>query len=154
MTFDLRPAVLWHHGLATALEQSLATMERETGIEGRLEVIGFDERVDQTVETLIFRSITEILSNVRAHSHAGLVVVRLERGPGAVLVRVADDGRGFDLEAALARARRTHHLGLESLMERVDAAGGTVVITTAPGQGTVVEFTQPLWPVSWLRQDE
>jgi GAF domain-containing protein len=146
MTFELRPAVLWHHGLATALEQSLATMERETGIEGRLEVAGFEERIDQTLETLIFRSITEILGNVRAHSGAGLVVVRLERGDQAVHVRVADDGSGFDLEAALARARRTHHLGLESLMERVDAAGGTVSITTAPGQGTVVEISQPLWP--------
>jgi len=63
-----------------------------------------------------------------------------------VHIRVADDGSGFDLEAALSRARRTHHLGLESMMERVDAAGGTVVFTTAPGQGTIVEITQPLWP--------
>ena len=146
MTFDLRPAVLWHHGLATALEQSLAAMEQETGIEARLEVIGFEERIDQTVETLIFRSITEILGNVRAHSGAGQVVVRLERSDRSVHVRVADDGHGFDLDAALARARRTHHLGLESTMERVDAAGGTVVITTAAGKGTVVEITQPLWP--------
>jgi len=50
-------------------------------------------------------------------------------------VTVADDGRGFELEAALARARRTNHLGLESLMERVDAAGGTVEIITAPERG-------------------
>jgi signal transduction histidine kinase len=146
MTFELRPAVLWHHGLATAVEQSLTTLERETGIETRLEVVGFEERIDQTLETLIFRSITEILGNVRAHSGAGCAVVRLERGDQAVHIRVADDGSGFDLEAALSRARRTHHLGLESMMERVDAAGGTVVFTTAPGQGTIVEITQPLWP--------
>ena len=72
--------------------------------------------------------------------------VRIERGAGVLHVRVVDDGRGFDLDAALARARRTNHLGLESLMERVDAAGGRVEITTAPGQGTVVEIAQPLWP--------
>ena len=146
MTFDLRPAVLWHHGLVIALEQSLHTMEGEMGIAATLEVEGFEERIDSTMETLIFRSITEILGNVRAHAGAESVVVRLARTGNVVHVRVADDGRGFDLEGALARARRTNHLGLETLMERVDAAGGTITITTAPGAGTVVEITQPLWP--------
>jgi signal transduction histidine kinase len=146
MTFDLRPAVLWHHGLVIALEQSLHTMEGEMGIAATLQVEGFEERIDSTMETLIFRSITEILGNVRAHAGAEAVVVRLARTGDVVQVRVADDGRGFDLDAALARARRTNHLGLETLMERVDAAGGTIAITTAPGAGTVVEITQPLWP--------
>ena len=146
MTFDLRPAALWHHGLAIALQQSLDTMEAETGVAATLEVAGFEERIDATMETLIFRSITEILGNVRAHASATAVVVRLERRGNVLHVRVADDGRGFDLETALARARRTNHLGLESLMERVDAAGGTIAITTAPGEGTVVDIVQPLWP--------
>jgi signal transduction histidine kinase len=146
MTFDLRPAVLWHHGLVIALEQSLHTMESETGVTASLAVSGLDERIDPTMETLIFRSISEILSNVRAHASATSVVVQLERDEQVIHVRVADDGRGFELETALARARRTNHLGLESLMERVDAAGGTVEITTAPGEGTVVEIIQPLWP--------
>jgi signal transduction histidine kinase len=146
MTFDLRPAALWHHGLAIALQQSLDTMEAEIGVTTTLEVAGFEERIDATMETLIFRSITEILGNVRAHASATAVVVGLERRGNVLHVRVADDGRGFDLETALARARRTNHLGLESLMERVDAAGGTVAITTAPGEGTVVDIVQPLWP--------
>ncbi|HEX5556607.1 MAG TPA: GAF domain-containing protein [Gaiellales bacterium] len=146
MTFDLRPAVLWHHGLVVALEQALHTLESETGIATSLEVVGLERRIDSTMETLVFRSITEILANARVHSGAKALRVRIERGAGVLHVRVADDGRGFDLDAALARARRTNHLGLESLMERVDAAGGRVQITTAPGQGTVVEITQPLWP--------
>jgi signal transduction histidine kinase len=146
MTFDLRPAVLWHHGLVVALEQALHTLESETGIITSLEVVGLERRIDATMETLIFRSITEILANARVHSGAKAVRVRIERSDGMLHVYVADDGRGFILDAALARARRTNHLGLESLMERVDAAGGRVDITTAPGRGTVVEIAQPLWP--------
>ena len=146
MTFDLRPAVLWHHGLVVALEQALHTLESETGIATSLDVVGLETRIDATMETLVFRSITEILANARVHSGAKTLKVRLERAAGVLDVRVADDGRGFDLEPALARARRTNHLGLESLMERVDAAGGRVEITTAPGKGTVVEIAQPLWP--------
>ena len=146
MTFDLRPALLWHHGLVIALEQSLQTMQSETGVAASLEVSGLDERIDATMETLIFRSITELLNNVRAHASATSVVVQLERNENVLHVRVVDDGRGFELETALARARRTNHLGLESLIERVDAGGGTVEIITAPGAGTVVEIIQPLWP--------
>jgi two-component system sensor histidine kinase UhpB len=146
MTFDLRPAVLWHHGLVTAIEQSLHTLEREIGVRTSLEVAGMEARIDPTMETLMFRSITEILTNVRAHAAAESVAVRLERRGDVLRVTVADDGRGFELEAALARARRTNHLGLESLMERVDAAGGTVEITTAPGAGTVADIALTLWP--------
>jgi len=146
MTFELRPAVLWHHGLVTAIEQSLDTLEREIGVKTSLEVTGMEARIDATMETLMFRSITEILSNVRAHAAAASVRVSLARRGDVLRVTVADDGRGFELEAALARARRTNHLGLESLMERVDAAGGTVEITTAPGAGTVADIALPLWP--------
>jgi len=77
---------------------------------------------------------------------AETVTVRLTLHADVLQVRIADDGRGFELEAALTRARRTNHLGLESLMERVDAAGGTVQITTAPGAGTVADIALPLWP--------
>jgi signal transduction histidine kinase len=146
MTFELRPAVLWHHGLVTAVEQSLETLEREIGVRTSLEVAGMEARIDATLETLMFRSITEILTNVRAHAAAETVTVRLTQNADVLQVRIADDGRGFELEAALARARRTNHLGLESLMERVDAAGGTVQITTAPGAGTVADIALPLWP--------
>ncbi len=146
MTFELRPAVLWHHGLVTAVEQSLATLEREIGVSTSLAVTGMEARIDATLETLMFRSITEILSNVRAHASAASVEVKLERRGEVLHATIADDGRGFELEAALARARRTNHLGLESLMERVDAAGGTVEIITTPGAGTVAEISLPLWP--------
>jgi signal transduction histidine kinase len=145
MTFELRPAVLWHHGLVTALRQSLETLKAETAIRVTLEVEEMDERMDATLETLVFRSITELLSNVRAHSGATSVTVHLKRRFDVLHVRVTDDGRGFDLEEALARAQRTNHLGLEALMERVDAAGGVVEITTAPGAGTTVDIAQPLW---------
>ena len=87
-----------------------------------------------------------MLTNVRVHSGAASVAARLERAGNLVRITVADDGRGFDLDAALARARRTNHLGLESMMERVDAADGTARLATTPGEGTIVEITQPLWP--------
>jgi len=49
MTFELRPAVLWHHGLVTAVEQSLDTLEREIGVMSSLEVTGMEARIDATM---------------------------------------------------------------------------------------------------------
>ncbi|MDX6552983.1 MAG: hypothetical protein QOH74_1471, partial [Gaiellales bacterium] len=67
MTFELRPAVLWHHGLEPAVRQLLDTLERETGIDAALEMTVSD-RLDPTLETIAFRSIAELVGNVRSHA--------------------------------------------------------------------------------------
>jgi signal transduction histidine kinase len=144
MTFDLRPAVLWHQGLVAAVRQSLGALEREASVATTLTVASLDGRVDATAEAIVFRSITEALANVRAHAAASSVTVHLERTDAGLVAEVADDGRGFELEPTLRRARRTNHLGLESMMERTAAAGGEVRITTAPGEGTRVRIRVPL----------
>jgi signal transduction histidine kinase len=61
---------------------------------------------------------------------------------------VSDDGRGFDLEQALSRARVTNHLGLEAMMERIDAAGGSITIETGAGRGTTARLSLPVRPAS------
>jgi signal transduction histidine kinase len=61
-------------------------------------------------------------------------------------VEVRDDGSGFSLDPALARARATNHLGLETLMERIDATGGSIEIETEPGGGTAVRLEFPIRP--------
>ena len=144
MTFELRPAVLWHHGLTSALEQSLEALQREAGLTSDLTVDGMAERIDPLLETIVFRSIGEVLANVRAHAGASSVDVHVKRLGEELVAEVRDDGRGFDLEPALARARRTNHLGLEAMMERIRAAGGDVCIDTAPGAGTTVRISVPL----------
>lgn len=61
------------------------------------------------------------------------------RGRGAVL-RVTDDGRGFD-PTAVRRAGR--HLGLVSMRDRADGAGGALTVESAPGKGTAIEMEVP-----------
>ncbi len=148
MTFELRPAVLWHHGLEAALKQLVATVESETGIATGLEVEASAARLDATLETIAFRSIAELVANVRSHSGAKHLAVTVTSDPEQLYAVVEDDGRGFDVELALARARATNHLGLEALMERVDAAGGEVVVSSTPGTGTLVTMRLPIRPAT------
>jgi GAF domain-containing protein len=147
MTFELRPAVLWHRGLEAALKQLVGTVESEAGIATRLEVETSAARLDATLETIAFRSIAELVSNVRSHSGAKHLSVTVTSDPEHLYAVVEDDGRGFDVELALARARATNHLGLEALIERVDAAGGGVVVSSTPGSGTLVTMRLPIRPL-------
>jgi signal transduction histidine kinase len=146
MTFELRPAVLWHNGLEPALRQLLSTVEAEWGMAVSFDATGLEERLDVTLETIAFRSLAELIANARQHSRAKTLTITLSTGDGQLLAVVSDDGRGFDLDEAIVRARATNHLGLEALMERIDAAGGSIEFDTAPGRGTTVRLSLPVRP--------
>ena len=146
MTFELRPAVLWHNGLEPALRQLLSTVEAEWGMSVTFDASGLEERLDVTLETIAFRSLAELISNARQHSRGTHLAITLSTGDGHLHAVVTDDGRGFDLDEAIVRARVTNHLGLEALMERIDAAGGSIEFDTAPGKGTTVRLSLPVRP--------
>jgi signal transduction histidine kinase len=67
----------------------------------------------------------------------------VERTTGGTLLRVADDGRGFD-PGSLEQLHREGHMGLRLLEQRVRGAGGSLEITSSPGCGTAVQMTLPL----------
>jgi len=57
---------------------------------------------------------------------------------------IQDDGRGFDVQAVLARRATDRGMGLATMAERVRILGGTIQIDSTPGQGTTVAFTVPV----------
>ncbi|HYW28420.1 MAG TPA: PAS domain-containing protein [Gaiellales bacterium] len=142
LTFELRPPLLDAQGLAAALRDLTAEAERESGFTVSLEAPS--GRFSYTVEDLAFRTVKEALANARKHSEARHVQVRLWTQDGWLHGRIADDGRGFDVERALDRRGMRLHIGLDSMRERVRLAGGEVTITSAPGQGARVDFAVPL----------
>lgn len=144
LMMDLRPPVLDNQGLVAALEQHLALLRDEDGTVTKLtDELG--ERLDATVETLLFRSFQEALQNVRKHAKASRVTVELANGPedGWVTLTVSDDGVGFDPEAVLPKAVASSHLGLQSLQQRVELAGGRAEVVSRPNAGTRLIVSVP-----------
>ena len=91
-------------------------------------------------EEAVLRVAQEALHNALRHSDAEHVDVTLDRrGSGAVL-RVTDDGNGFDPQA-IRRAGR--HLGLVSMRDRASGVGGSLTVESAPGKGTTIEMEVP-----------
>ena len=140
LTFELRPQLLEAAGLSAAIRDLAATLARETGAE--VSVRTRSRRYPGEVETLVYRTVREALINVRRHARAKHVVIRLGERRGSLTGRVADDGRGFRTNRR--RSRRAMNIGLETMRERLRAAGGVLQVTSAPGHGTTLEFFIPL----------
>ena len=141
LLFELRPPALDEAGLAAALEQYLADGFGHDGLDWRVRN-GLESEPSPDTRAVLYRVALEALTNVRKHAGARAVEVLLERRGAGVALRVRDDGRGFDLPAPDAPPERGH-IGIVSMRERADAAGGRFAMMSVPGGGTTVDFWMP-----------
>jgi signal transduction histidine kinase len=99
-------------------------------------------------EEVLYRIAQEALHNAVKHAAARRLEVTLRRRPGQALLRVRDDGRGFDVRAALRRAARGRRdgggLGLLSMRERAEAIGGRLLVRSSAERGTRVDVLVPV----------
>jgi len=140
LLFELRPRSLDTGGLADALREYLAQAELDDGIAFRLQDRLTAELPAET-RTIAYRSAVEAIRNVVKHARATRAEVLVEDRDDGVLVRVRDDGIGISPEDAERPA--PGHLGLTSIRERAEMAGGWSNICGSPGEGTTVEFWLP-----------
>jgi signal transduction histidine kinase len=140
---DLRPAVLDDLGLEAAMRSHLARVSRNGGLRARLECGPLPAWLRPEGEIACFRVFQEALTNVTRHAAATDVAVVVGEVSGNLQLIVKDDGIGFDVEEAVAAARRGESMGLASMSERARILGGTLVLRSKPGRGTVVRATIP-----------
>ncbi len=138
---ELRPAALDELGLRTAIEALLDRHREQSGlhIDAELELPGpsaGEERLDEDLETTVYRLVQEALTNVAKHAKANRVRVTIRESEGELLVEVQDDGAGFDHETA------SHGFGLAGMHERVSLAEGTLSIDSGE-QGTLLRACLP-----------
>jgi PAS domain S-box-containing protein len=137
--YDLRPPGLEEGSLVTALRAYLEQMHSDTGIAYQL-----DDRlcspVPATTASLVYRTAREALANVRQHARASTVTVELLEIENGCLVRIADDGVGYDPADVESRPG---HLGMALIRERAELARGWSRIESSPGLGATVEFWVP-----------
>ncbi|WP_161569164.1 GAF domain-containing sensor histidine kinase [Candidatus Oscillochloris fontis] len=104
---------------------------------------GFD-RLPVVLRRQLYRIAQEVLNNVVKHAQASQAKLTLLYQDGEVVMRIADNGQGFDPVQVLADRSNASHYGLSSMRERADALGGQIRIDSAPGSGTTLTVTLPL----------
>jgi PAS domain S-box-containing protein len=134
MAMALRPASLDHVGLVAALRQHVEAMRDKHDIQATFRSSGVIERLPGNVETILYRTVQEALTNVVRHARATRVDVVLMVREDKLVVLVEDDGVGFDPNAVST----DHHLGLFGIRERSEMIGATLVVESEPGKGTTI----------------
>jgi two-component system NarL family sensor kinase len=137
--FELHPYVLERAGLEAALRTIAQQAASRAGVAMELDLA---YREHHPREQLVFSAARELLANVVQHAEAGHVIVRLFAADGDLRLVVEDDGRGFPPER-LAERLAEGHVGLASQRVRIEAAGGSMHVASAPGRRTRVEIRVP-----------
>jgi two-component system sensor histidine kinase UhpB len=134
---ELRPEMLEQLGLVSALTELATTFERVSGIRVDRQFEPSLPKLEAETELAVYRIAQESLTNVARHSQADQVTVVLERDFDSIVVRVADNGRGFD------DATVNEHGGLRSMRERALLVDGALAITSAAEGGVEVRLEVP-----------
>lgn len=133
---ELRPEMLEHLGLVSALTELSATFARVSGVQVERRFEGSLPPLPADAELAVYRIAQESLTNVARHSDANHVTVALEHGLDSVVLRVIDDGNGFD-------GAPVEHGGLRSMRERALLIGGALAIKEGAAGGVDVRLEVP-----------
>jgi signal transduction histidine kinase len=134
--WDLRCDLLEKGDLPSALDQIVRSLASEGKAEIHVEVSGTPIRLPGRIEMNLLRIGQEAAANAVKHGQATGIQIELQYGPESVILRVGDDGRGFNPDQAAA----VGHFGMLDLRERAESLGSHLQIESAPGQGTHIEI--------------
>jgi signal transduction histidine kinase len=123
---------LLKQGLAGAVRDFIQKINSGGLIKIELEISGLDQKLDSTVESMLFRIIQEIMSNIIRHSGANQVTIQLHRQESELVLMVEDNGIGFDTSAAFSGA------GMQNMKSRVEYINGIFEVDSSPGRGTTI----------------
>lgn len=137
LLLHLRPVNLEEKSLKQGIEQLLKELQNKIQISLKWDIE--DVKLTSSIEDHLFRVVQELLSNTLRHAKANELEVYLHKINNNLLLRVIDDGAGFNMNES-----KTGSYGLNNIRERVAGIGGTVKIISFKGQGTSIEIKVPL----------
>lgn len=142
LVYNLSPPVLYELGLVAAIKWKMEQIENQLNINT---LFHSDENplvLENDIKVLLFRMVCELLSNAIKHSEAGLIQVEIHTSSQSISVVVSDNGKGFDFKQE-TNLSELGGFGLFSINERLDSLQGSLLIESAPLQGTKITVTVP-----------
>lgn len=141
---DLRPPTIDSLGLGAALQSYTRDWSERSGISLTLDLDTHLGRLPEATELSIFRIVQEGLSNVRKHARASAVKISLKHtSPRALMISIADNGRGMPSSFDLSALSANGHYGLLGIGERVALLGGRLRLQNQPGGGLLLQVEIP-----------
>jgi len=136
---ELRPSLLDHFGLATALRAYVEASCNKAGIQADIRLPDENETVPKDTAITLFRIVQEGLTNILRHANAKQVKLELAADPAGYALALSDDGQGFDPDVTQGPWRH----GIMGMQHRVRALGGSFSLQSTQGKGTTLRVTLP-----------
>ncbi len=148
LAYYLRPSCLDDLGIVEALSQYCEDFSQDNRLNVDFCAVGMENlKLDFDTEINLYRLIQEGLNNVKKHADARQSTIRLLATFPHIILRIEDDGRGFDVQERLSEAQQEKRMGLRSMEERVNLLGGRMKIHSRPSKGTRIFIKVP-WNIA------
>ncbi|KRQ86269.1 Signal transduction histidine-protein kinase/phosphatase DegS [Caloramator mitchellensis] len=143
--FDLRPMSFDDLGLIQTIQEHVKSIIEETNININLRLKPVNDEIEPIIQIAAYRMIQEILNNIKKHSKARNVDVKLDYGMKYLMIVITDDGIGFDVEETLKKVKTTgENYGLLGIIDRVNQLQGEFHIVSKMGNGTTFKIKLPV----------
>jgi PAS domain S-box-containing protein len=145
LAYDQHPPGLDQLGLVQAVFQYCESHSEQNGLRVDFHSAGMDDlKLDFDTEINLYRLIQEALTNISKHADASRATVRLVATHPNIILRIEDNGKGFDVEGRLLAALDEKRMGLQGMEERVNLLNGKLRIQSRLGEGTRI-FVEVLY---------
>lgn len=142
---ELRPPILVQFGLSKAIHShAIEFREQHPEIRLRVDAEGYNRNIPNDISLVLYRIYRECLNNIVRHSNATEAIIQLVAAENSIILEVRDNGTGFTVPADWVEMTREGHLGMAGMIERMEAIGGRLELTSKPGVGTTITATAPI----------
>lgn len=138
VSHNMMPNALLKKGLSSAIKDFIDKIDHPQLLV-KLHTEGLNKRIDQNIETVLYRVIQEVVTNVIKHSNANRLDISLFKETDGITCSIEDNGNGFDVNKALLK----DGIGLKNIKSRIEYLKGNVEFDSSIGNGTVVTIHVP-----------
>ncbi len=139
VSHSMMPNALLKSGLALAVREFLNRISHTDNLKIELDINGLNERLESTMETVLFRVLQELVNNIIKHSQATVVNIQIIRHNDELTLMIEDNGIGFDLNKVMEKG-----IGLKNIQSRIEYLNGNVNFDSRPEKGTTVSIEVPI----------
>lgn len=140
VSHDMMPNALLRFGLVAATREFIDKIAMNGALKVDLQIIGLNERLENTTETVLYRVLQEAVNNIIKHAEATKVSIQLIKYETYLNLILEDNGKGFNVSGI----NNFKGIGLKNIISRVEYLNGTVNFDSAIGRGTTVDIEVPI----------
>lgn len=140
ISHNLAPSLLSEYGLAGALKNISDRINQSSKLKMSFDTFGLDNKLDELIENVLFRTIQEIVNNTIKHAEATELFIQIIQDNHQITLMAEDNGKGFDTE----EIKKQSSFGLYHIKSSIENLNGTIFIDSKNNRGTIISILIPL----------